>query len=331
MAVARLGVALDQLVVVAIEEHQGQPPLGLRDRAGRAPPAPPRRRGRASSTVMPTRERPRRRLRAEQGRQQRQRQFVGGLVAQIFERFERGRAARAGQAGDDDQPRGRLSPSSRRHPISGARQHGERGAQLGRRRGLERRQRDQRKIIAEKPAPGRLGHALDRSRAAPDRPPAAAAPRRDAATSTMPTPRTSILPAMVAGADRRTVPPISRNSVWSSAISTRAAIDQGAAPGPTCRCPTGRAAERRRSPGRLPCRECGSWGAVLRRTQVKVNGAGVRGLGGRQADDEAGALYLAVAADAVFGADGAVMAFDDLLRDRQAEAGMGSEFLAFGP
>src|SRR5437764_12832951 len=51
----------------------------------------------------------------------------------------------------------------------------------------------------------------------------------------------------------------------------------------------------------------------------------------RQADDEAGAEDGAAGTAAILGADDAAMRLDDLLRDREAEPGMGAEFLAGGP
>src|SRR5258705_8838739 len=56
-----------------------------------------------------------------------------------------------------------------------------------------------------------------------------------------------------------------------------------------------------------------------------------RGSSRRQAHDEGGADDGAAGTAAVLGADDAAMRLDDLLRDRQAEAGMGAEFLARRP
>lgn len=51
----------------------------------------------------------------------------------------------------------------------------------------------------------------------------------------------------------------------------------------------------------------------------------------RQADHEAGALHVAIGIHAVFSTDGAAQGLDDLLADRQAQAGMLAEILAARP
>src|SRR5487761_475192 len=70
---------------------------------------------------------------------------------------------------------------------------------------------------------------------------------------------------------------------------------------------------------------------ITRRWPAMLRGNIGRGLASRQPNGEARAQHLTAIVGAVFGADLAAVVFHNLLRDRQAETGMGAEFFAGRP
>src|SRR5690242_15181363 len=175
-------------------------------------------------------------------------------------------------------------------------------------------------------------------------------------SSRMPTPRTSIRPAMLGGALARTAAPSRRSSVWSSAtrraprsMRRSARSDLPLPGGPRSKTPTPPISTQVpwvktiRASGYGRVRQCqsqrdGRLGSADRAPGAQRGGGGdarnKRWRGGAgpssrgEADDEARPDDLAVVVAAVLGTDPPAMRLDDLPRDGEAEAGMHAELLA---
>ena len=158
------------------------------------------------------------------------------------------------------------------------------------------------------------GQPLDLLRRAPDRRSARAAPRPAASTRMMPMPRTSISPAIVAGARTRMASPSRAQLALIVGDEPGAGVNQSqreiGLAGPR------RAAQQHRA-------------AVDRdrRCAWTSSGSAHRARAGRRIRKRA-PQTSPLRVVPVLGPDAAAMRLDDLLRDRQAEPGMGAEFLA---
>src|SRR5579883_1177240 len=235
MAAPRLRVTANEALILAIEKDDSEIEIVIGDELVE------RRQKRADAEIARAdidadgERRPLRR-RHEQVRQQRERQIVDRFVTHILERLERRRATGAGHAGDHEE-------TARNWPLLGGRQRpiNHRGRPVAHGVGIvaagmaARSMRKARRSFAVAEASngasitsGTSWSSNAQNRGSGRRSMLAlgmrSTTRRNLASGTvgtrrMPRPRTSISPAMVAGAVMRNSPPLRCNSVWSSATS----------------------------------------------------------------------------------------------------------------